>query len=161
MGMVKQYQKVVAKAGVAGKLLSSVDCSSVVLNVAKVTLTATEIKALYTTEQTLVAAPGAGKFIQPVSITAALDYSGAVFTGTNALEFRENNKSGTKVTADITAAWLDSGSDVMCEVTGIEAQTARLLNKALVVNVPVANPGGGSATSTLTFTVHYRIVKPY
>jgi predicted ATPase len=153
--MLKFYQKAMFPYGVMDKY------GDTPLKTAKVTLTATQIKALKTTYQTLIAAPGATKFLMIEKIIAALDYSGAVFTGSNNLEFREENASGTKISADITSAWLNSGADAICETSGIEAQTTRLLNKAIVVAVPTADPGGASATSTLTFTVFYREVVPY
>jgi hypothetical protein len=128
---------------------------------AKVCLTATQVKALYNTPQTLVAAPGATKYHVIDKIVCALDYSGAVFTGTNNLEFRETNGAGTKISADVTYAFLNTGADIVCEVSGIEAQVTRLLNKAIVVCVPTQNPGGGSATSTLTITVFYRVMRPF
>lgn len=130
------------------------------LRVKRVTLTAAEVKLLYTTPQTLVAAPGTGKFISIEKVVAFLDYSTAVFTGSNNLEIRETDGSGTKVTADLTYAFLNNGSDIVVETSGIEAQTTRLTtNKPIVVAVPSANPGGSTAASTLTFIVFYRIVK--
>jgi hypothetical protein len=131
------------------------------LKCAKVKLTAAQIKLLYTTPQTLVPAPGAGKYIQIEKLIAYLDYSTAVFTGSNNLEIRETNGSGTKVTADLTSAFLDASADALVETSGIEAQTTRLLNALICVAVPVANPGGATAASTLTFIVIYRVIKVF
>lgn len=142
-------------------ILGYADLYGNTLKVAKVRLTAAQIKLLFTTPQTLVAAPGAGKFIQIDKLIAYLDYSTAVFTGANNLEFRETNGAGTKVTADLSAAFLNAGADALVETSGIEAQITRLINKAIVVAVPVANPGGATAASTLTFIVFYRIVKVF
>jgi len=131
------------------------------LNSAKVRLTAAQIKLLKTTPQTLISAPGENKFIQIEKIIGYLDYSTAIFTGSYDLEFRETDGSGTKVSADLTYTFLNSAADITAEVSGIEAQTTRLLDQAIVVAVPVADPGGATAASTLTIIVIYRIIKVY
>ena len=131
------------------------------LSSAKVQLTAAQVKALKTTPQTLVSAPGANKYVQVEKIIGHLDYSGAVFTGANNLEFRETDGSGTKISADLTSTFLNTAADITVETSGIEAQTTRLLDQPIVVAVPVADPGGASATSTLTLIVIYRIIKVY
>lgn len=131
------------------------------LRTARVKLTAAQIKALYTTPQQLVKAPGTGKYIQVEKLVFYLDYSTAQFTGSNAVEIRETDGSGTKVTADVGYAILNASSDTLVEVSGIEAQTTRLLNKKIVAAVPSANPGGTTAASTVTIIVFYRIVKVY
>lgn len=161
MGVVKLYQKAVAKYGVAGKVLSDIDARSMNLQIAQVTLTAAQIKLLKDTPQTLVAAPGAAYVTVIDTILCALDYATAVFSGANNLEIRETNGSGTKVSADITSTFLNGNADAICEVKGIEAQTTRLANAAVVVCVPTANPGGATAASTLTFTVFYKTVNVY
>ena len=131
------------------------------LNSVRVKLTATQVKALKTTPQTLVPAPGTNKFISVEKVIAYLDYSGGQFTGSNNLEIRETDGSGTKVSADLTAAFLNGAADTSVETSGIEAQTTRLLNKPIVVAVPTADPGGATATSTLTLIVIYREIKVY
>ena len=151
--MSKQvFEEITSKLGYKDKYGNSIRTK-------KVRLTATQVKALFTTPQTLVPAPKIDEYAVVEKIVMYLDYSGAVFTGANNLEFRETNGAGTKVTADITAAALNGAADAVVEVGDIEAQTTRLLNKPIVVAVPVANPGGASATSKVTFITFYRIVK--
>lgn len=48
---------------------------SLVLRTAKITVSAAEIRALETTAKTLVAAPGAGYFLEPVSVHLWLDFA--------------------------------------------------------------------------------------
>lgn len=128
--------------------------------VAKVTLTAAQIKALNTTPQTLVAAAGAGTVIvverifgESVGVTAPFDAS------TNALEFRYTNGSGTKVTADLPNSFIEagSGSTVYGTVGGIEAALVPVANAPVVAFIPVANPAADTAAGTITLTVVYRV----
>lgn len=133
------------------------------------TLTPTQIKALKDTPIVLVQPPvranlggsalavGAFKSVNIViGITVRLVYSGTAYTGANALEFRYTNASGTKVTADIAAAWLNSSASAYQYVAGITTAFAPVTNAPIIVSVPTANPGAGN--SPVIFTVHYRIV---
>ena len=131
------------------------------LKTARVTLTAAEIKALNTTPQVLLPAPGVGFFNSIDHIVAFLNYSTAVFTGGNALRFCETNGAGTSIAEDISSAFLNSAVDIVAEVSGSVywGQVTRLLNVPLVVVVPVADPGGATAASTLTFTIFYKTIK--
>jgi hypothetical protein len=131
------------------------------LRVARKKLTAAQVKALYTTPIELIKTSGTNFYNMIERVIGYLDYSGAVFTGSNNLEFRETNGSGTKVSADLSYAFLNASADALVETSGIEAQTTRLLGKKIVVCVPTGNPGGSTATSSLTLIVFYRRVKVY
>jgi hypothetical protein len=148
------FEKVVSKGGYG-------DQYGCALKSARKTLTAAQIKLLYTTPQTLVPAPPAGSYIQIQNIVSFYDYAGAAFATYTTVEVRETNGSGTKVSADISSM-LDQTADKCVETSGIEAQVTRLLTgQPIVACVATGNPTGSSSTGTLTIIVFYRVVKVY
>ncbi len=120
------------------------------------TLTSAQILALHTTPINLVDAPGTNSLIIVNGITAQLSYRGTAYTGANNLEFRYTDGSGTKVTADMAAAFINSGATAYNHVAGIITAFAPLINKPIVAVVPTANPGAG--TGILTIYTQYRII---
>jgi hypothetical protein len=120
----------------------------------RVSLTAIEIKALFTTPKELIAAPGSGRYIEVISIAGILDAS-AQYTGANAVELRYTNASGAKVTGDLAAAWLNSATDRVDVAKG--AAVTAVANAAVVAAVPTANPGAG--TGTVVLDILYRVIK--
>lgn len=155
--MQKVYGKMIHKYGSSDGPLSTASIGS---RVRRVTLTATQIKALYSTPQTLIPAPGAGKIILVDKILAFLDYSTAAFTGSNALEFRYTDGSGAKCLLDFPYATLNATADAYAEVNKDDALVTPVVNAAVVAAVPSANPGGTTAASTLTFTIFYKVIRP-
>jgi hypothetical protein len=125
-----------------------------VLRKATVTLTATQLKALNTTPQVLVAAPAAGKFHVVTHIAARHNFLTTAFAGTNALEFRYTSNSGAKVTADIDAALLlltASGSRV---TPGVTSNFVPVAAAPITVNAATNDPTQG--LGSMTFQVFYR-----
>ena len=126
------------------------------LFIKKVSLTAAEVKALFTTPITLVAAPGSGKVTIVDRITFASTFNTAAYAGANALEFRYTNASGNKVTADIPSATLNFASGTKYStVAGVTTELIASANAAIVVCVPTANPTTGD--SVVTLTVKYTV----
>lgn len=126
-----------------------------------VILTPTQVKALHTTPITLVATPISSaampSFIQIVSINLRVKWNTTGYAGSNNLEFRYTDGSGTKATADISSSILNTaGSDAYNTVCGIVSALVPTIGAKVVVAVPTADPTSGD--STVIFTVYYRIV---
>lgn len=129
----------------------------VVLKTIVKSLTSAQIKALNTTPISLIPAPGAGKFLAIVLLTAKNVFGTVAYTGANALEFRFTDGSGTKVTADIANTFINVAAGTQIDtVGGVIADTVMTTNAAVVVRVPTANPGAGDGI--ITFTIDYAIV---
>lgn len=126
-----------------------------------VSLTPAQIRALFTTPVALIAAPGAGKFISVTEIVAKNVFGTAAYTGANPLEFRYTDGTGAKVAADLAAAFINiaAGTDHR-SVKAVTTELTPVLNAAVVVRVPVADPGGATATGVITLAVKYRVVTP-
>ena len=135
-----------------------------VINSVRVKLTADEIRALFATPQTLLAAPGPNKFIAIDQAVAYLNYSGAIFTGANDLEIRATGITGTVLTEDgFSAAFLNGAADAIAIESGVSywGEVTRLLDQPVIAWVPVADPGGALSTSTLTIILFYKVIKVY
>lgn len=125
---------------------------------AKITLTAAQVKALHTTPITIVPAPGPNSAIIVMGITARLVYNGTAYTGANNLELRYTGASGAKVTADMGSTFLNGTATAYDSVAGVVTELTPAINAPITVSVPVANPGTGN--SPITFTTKYRIINP-
>lgn len=142
--------------GVTSNFPGSIKGSEGIIGVAqrkRVSLNSAQILALNSTPVTLVPAPGAGRAVDVVSVTGSLT-AGTQYTGANAIELRYTNGSGTKVTGDLAAAWLNSATNRSDKA--IAAAATLTSNAPVVVAVPTANPGAG--TGTVVFDVLYRVV---
>jgi hypothetical protein len=126
---------------------------------ATVTVATGSVLTLNATPVSLIAAPGAGKAIVVDGIVAKIVFNSVAYTGGNALEFRYTNGSGAKVTADIASSFINSASGTTyASVAGVTTSLAPVVNAAVVVFVPVADPGAGN--SPIVFTVRYHVVTP-
>lgn len=122
-----------------------------------VSLTAAQVKALFTTPCTLVAAPGSGKVALVHEILFSSTFLTTAYAGANNLEFRYTNGAGAKVTADIANTTLNFATGTRyASVAGVTTELQPVANAAVVVCVPTANPTLGD--SIVKFTVIYSIV---
>lgn len=123
--------------------------------VKSVVLSSAQILDLHDTPIALVPAPGAGKYVEVLEIVGKSIVGETAYTGSNALEFRYTDGSGTKVTGDLASTFINvaSGTQVAKAIGAAAVLTA---NAPVVAVVPVANPAAGDGVITLY--VSYRII---
>jgi hypothetical protein len=129
---------------------------------AEVTITNTEALALRAAPKTLVAAPGAGKVLEFVSLQLFLDYTAAYTESTANLAVKFENGSGAAVSQAIEAtgfadATADTITNGLAKIDAIVAKTGSE-NKALVLhNTGAGEWGGGDAANVIRAKVAYRV----
>lgn len=162
-----------AAAGQTGKLLRFLDSSgnelqsvsadgAGALRYAEITISAASVLLLRATPYTLVAAPGAGKYLEFVSAVLILDYGTVAYTESAAnLAVRFTGASGTIVSqaieatgfADVTA---DTATNALPKIDAISAKTA-CENKGLFLHNTGAGEWANSGDSVLRVKVLYRV----
>lgn len=129
--------------------------------VTRVTLTPTQVKALFTTPITLVPQPGPLTVVIVDSITCRLTYAGTAYAANHNLEFHYTDGSGTQVTDSIPASFLTSTSSAYYHAPAVTTSFAPIAgnsanNGRIVAFVNTANPTLGN--SPITIVVKYRLV---
>ena len=116
----------------------------------KTSLTA-QIGQLNTTPITLVAAPGAGKVLIPISVVIRYNYGTAGMTGNRTLDIMQKTASLYQWSnvLDDTSTSIRLASDVSNDAVLSE-------NQALKIQVPSGDPTVGASTSTVDVYVYYR-----
>jgi hypothetical protein len=133
---------------------SAIEDAPSICVVSRVTVPTASVLALHSTPYTLIPAQGSRTILVVDSITAQLKYQTAAYTGTNNLEFRYTDGSGTKVVGDMPTSFLNSGSTTYW--TSWPINLAPTVGAAVVLAVPTANPAAG--TSPIIFVINYRLV---
>jgi hypothetical protein len=133
----------------------------------QVVLTAAQVKALRATPITIVAAPGAGKFINVVTMAWKLTYGGtSAFTAAvgQTIPLAYTNVSGTPLAtsgfsnSSITATSNQIGYAVMTNSLGI-ASTSRENQPIVAYNSSATEITGNAANdNTITVSVTYQIL---
>lgn len=126
-----------------------------------VVVSSSELLALAASPKTLVAAPGAGKYLKFIGADLILDYNSAAYVeGTYNAAIRYTDGSGVIVSNEIeTTGFLDQEADTMTSVVPVKDAIVALsgaVNKPLVLD----NVGGGEWTtgdSPLNVVIRYEI----
>ncbi|MDD5327422.1 MAG: DUF2190 family protein [Phycisphaerae bacterium] len=133
------------------------------IKTAMVKLTAAEIKLLATTQQTLVAAPGADKINQVLGVQMILNYGSEVLaepTAPDDLEVVYDAAGGTSI-ADVIGDFVIGSADAIAQpqiknIAGAAAST--MVNKAVVLdNNGTDYTGNATGDTTLTVITTYVI----
>jgi hypothetical protein len=129
-----------------------------------VELTNADIKALAATPKELVAAPGADKVIEFVSLVLVLDYGSEVLAEPSApddLAVEYDDGTGTQIATWDTTGFITASADTMELVNSADiaaVATATNANKNLVlINTGGEYTGNASNDSTVTAIVSYRV----
>lgn len=125
---------------------------------ATVTLTIAQIKALFTTAIEIVAAPGAGKYIQFLGCIIEYDYA-AVYTITSVTDFQVKYTDKTGAAVSVTRAVtgiFDQTADVIYLMQPLSATALiPVANAKLVMSLAGADPTGTG--SPVHVTTMYRV----
>ncbi len=123
-------------------------------------LSATQLKALYTTPQSVVNAPGAGKVVSLLEVIVRYNFVTTAFTGSNALEFRYATAGGAKVSADINASFLLSAANAYRKTSTVIVDTdlTPYMNQPIKIAVTTANPAQG--LGNVVIKAYYRTIRP-
>ncbi len=125
----------------------------------RVTVTSAEILALFTTPKPLVAAPGAGKFIEFLGATIMLDATTTAYAGVGATEdlaIRHTDASGVIVSTTLEATgFIDQTTDQIRTIKPIATDITPVVNSPLVLHM--LNGEVTTGTGVLYVNVSYRI----
>ena len=125
---------------------------------AEVEISAAEILALFTAPKELVAAPGAGKVLEFISLQLAYDWNTTAYTiGTATdLQVKYTDATGAAVsTTEAVTGFLDGVADDLRSLDKLEVSVTPVVNAALVLTLAVANPTLGD--SPIHAKVAYRV----
>lgn len=134
------------------------ECQPEEIETAVITVTSAQLLALFGTPQTLVAAPGAGIAIVPISVRLMLDYNTTAYDGIAAgedLALRYTDASGAIAQTIEATGFLDASADAhrIAINSGLFTPTA---NAALVLHMTSGNIATGN--SPLKVQLRYKRV---
>lgn len=128
---------------------------------ADVTIAHAAILTLGTVPVTLVAAPGSGYFIDPISVIAYYNYDTAAYTLTTETVDVQYGSGATVLAALLTNGEFIGTADVRKNMRQAVANLAPVDNSKLQLTTSGGtDPGDGNAAASLKVRVYYRIV-PY
>lgn len=127
------------------------------VQIASLTLTTAQVKALNATPIDMIAAPGATKFIQLVDCMGFVDYNSAAYAEVAAgedLTLKYTDDSGAVLTTLETTGWLDQTADSY--QIGVPAAAQPVLNAKVVAHMATGEIITGD--SPVTLVAHYRVI---
>ncbi len=125
---------------------------------AEVEISAAEILALFAAPKELVAAPGAGKLLEFISLLLAYDWGTVAYTIGTAGNLQVKYTDGSGVAVSTTRAatgFLDEVADALSSLDKLEATVEPAVNEPLVLTVATASPTAGD--SPIHAKVAYRV----
>lgn len=158
-GAVTIANNAVTGAKMANNTVTSTQLDIGVIQVATVNVSAADIVTAGTTMKQLVAAPGAGKYIELISATISYAYSTAAYTlgGNTTIAL-----GTTAITGLISAAaCFGKASSAVIQFNPLAAAAtdlSTLTNTALNINVAAAFTNPGTAAGTAKVYVAYRVL---
>jgi len=125
---------------------------------AEVEISAAEILDLFATPKELVAAPGAGKLLEFISLLLAYDWGTVAYTIGTAGDLQVKYTDGSGVAVSTTRAatgFLDAVADTLSSLDKLEATVEPEVNAPLVLTIATASPTAGD--SPIHARVAYRV----
>lgn len=157
----------VASVGTAGQVLTSNGAGALPsfqaapgIQSATVTLTNAEVKALNATPITVLAAQGAGNYVNLIAGYARMNYGGNdAFTGTYRVSLQQG---GVRISNNVTEsgfnATVTTYSNFFVDTTFNSDST--VLNSAVTISSDDPIGGNASNDNTVTVTIYYNVVTP-
>lgn len=148
------------EAGVENQLISGEIGAPGGIFTAEATLTAAQVQALNATAVEVIAAPGAGKYIEFLGGEAFLDFESVGYdavAATDYLSLRYTNASGAIVTANVSPAGFgDASADAHMKLA--PASHVITQNAALVAHIQGGEWYSAAGDSPIVLRIQYRIV---
>lgn len=151
----------ISTTGVITKAASLGFDNSSTLQTVTVSLSASDVNALFSSPKQLVAATGDKNFIELVGATLVLDFGSAFTDVGNNLTIKYTNGSGAAASGAISGTGLlDAGADTMAKLLPVAigaTAAASLNNQPLVLSLATSDPTGPAGTSTMKVIVSYYV----
>jgi len=143
---------------IAAGAVTSPKLDEPIVRYAEVEISAAEILALFAAPKTLVAAPGAGKLLEFISLLLAYDWGTVAYTIGTAGNLQVKYTDGSGVAVSTTRAatgFLDAVADALSSLDKLEATVVPVVNAPLVLTIATASPTAGD--SPIHAKVAYRV----